>query len=404
MLLSLLPAVACNKQPDWVEYRGKNGSGYTPTQLYPPLGLRWKLKLQDNSVEDAKSFNPPVLKDDTLYFGSNDGNFYALDPETGYMRWIFPTKGKVNSVPFADDERVYFGSNDTKVYALDRETGKLEWDFQTTSTVQSLVLRTEDLIIFTSDTGATYFLNPDGKEVNRIPNPVWSHHTFQVYEGVVYWAPQGRRFGAYDIEERRFLWTVDVNVPWAVWYSFPAVDDENVYFASNFYKGSEAELNYYAMNRTTGETVWEVQDFMDLGSMVPANRNTLFLDHVPLLDYMAPALYKDFVIFTSGDRIVRAFHKETGKVAWTYEFSYPTSSAPTVAGDRVYLGVGGSGVFTDMGFLGSDPKLVCLDAEDGTVLWEMDVQGEVLSAPIIAGKRMTFGTSKHYFYVLEEIF
>ncbi|MCB1166398.1 MAG: PQQ-like beta-propeller repeat protein [Leptospiraceae bacterium] len=394
---------ACSEQINWIEYRGEHGQGHTDNALYPPLGLRWKLKLQENA-EKAKAFNPPLFIDDVIYFGSTDGNFYALDVNTGYMKWIFKeARGAINSVPFADKDTIYFGSNDTNAYAVDLETGQEKWRFPTGRTVQSLVLRYEDHVIFTSDTGATYFLTPDGKEEFSLPNPVWSHHTFQVYDGVVYWAPRGRQFGAYDIANRQFLWTVDVNVPYAVWYSFPAVDDDMVYFASSFYKGMEVELNYYALDRKSGRTVWQISDEMKPGNRIELNRYSLFLDHVDLLDYMAPAVYKDLVIYTSGDTVVRAFHKDDGDKAWTTTFDYPTSSAPTIAGNRVYIGIRGSSVRTDAGEFGDPPKLVCLSAEDGSVLWEMDVEGAILSAPIISGNKMMFGTDQNYFYVLEEV-
>ena len=407
LLVLVLPVVFslvhCSERVNWIEYRGEHGQGHTSNALYPPLGLRWKLKLQENS-ERAKAFNPPLFIDDVLYFGSTDGNFYALDVATGYMKWIFKEpRDSINSVPFADEDTIYFGSNDYNVYAVDKETGEQKWSFNTGKTVQSLVLRYEDHVIFTSDTGATYFLNPDGKQEFLLPNPVWSHHTFQVYDGVVYWAPKGRQFGAYDIEKREFLWLVPVDAPYALWYSFPAVDDEAVYFASNFFKGMESELNFYAMDRKTGRKLWQVSDTMDIGQKVPANRYTRFLDHVDLLDYMAPALYKDLVIFTAGDTKIRAFHKDDGDEAWETEFDYPTSSAPTIAGNRVYIGVQGSRVLTESGEFSEPARLVCLSAVDGSILWKMDVDGAILSAPIISGNQMMFGTDQNYFYVLEEV-
>ena len=114
----------CSEQINWIEYRGEHGQGHTNNALYPPLGLRWKLKLQENS-EKAKAFNPPLFIDDVLYFGSTDGNFYALDVATGYMKWIFKEpRDSINSVPFADEDTIYFGSNDFNVYAVDKETGE----------------------------------------------------------------------------------------------------------------------------------------------------------------------------------------------------------------------------------------------------------------------------------------
>ena len=128
---------------DWVMFRGEEGRGITQTRIQPPLAVKWQLQLQAGG-EPARSFNPPVVVDDTIYFGSDDGNFYALDVHSGYMRWIFQAQAPVNSVPFADRDHLYFGSNDGHVYAVGRETGEERWRFPTEYTVQSLILRYGD--------------------------------------------------------------------------------------------------------------------------------------------------------------------------------------------------------------------------------------------------------------------
>ena len=47
--------------------------------------------------------------------------------------------------------------------------------------------------------------------------------------------------------------------------------------------------------------------------------------------------------------------------------------------------------------------LVCLSARTGRVLWEFETDGDILSAPVIAGQWLVFGTDNSYFYVLEEV-
>ena len=53
---------------------------------------------------------------------------------------------------------------------------------------------------------------------------------------------------------------------------------------------------------------------------------------------------------------------------------------------------------------GKPPKLVCLAARNGKKLWELELDGAILSAPVIAGKWIIFGTDKNLFYVLEELY
>ena len=56
--------------------------------------------------------------DGTIYFGSWDGNFYALKPD-GSKKWVFATSNIVVSSPaIGTDGTIYFGSHDKKFYAL----------------------------------------------------------------------------------------------------------------------------------------------------------------------------------------------------------------------------------------------------------------------------------------------
>ena len=122
----------------------------------------------------------------------------------------------------------------------------------------------------------------------------------------------------------------------------------------------------------------------------------LFLRSVELLDFMAPAVWKDTVIFTGGDYAARAFDARTGTPRWEHIFDAPVSSAPSIAGGRVYFGL--------LGNERTPPQLVCISARDGKLLWQMETEGSLLSAPVIAGKRVIFGTDESVFYVLEQVF
>jgi len=126
----------------------------------------------------------------------------------------------------------------------------------------------------------------------------------------------------------------------------------------------------------------------------------LLARNLRVLDFLAPALWKGLVIYASGDCAVRAFRAATGELAWERRFDQLASSSVTVAGNRVYLGLRGE----PSGFGRSPPRLVCLAARNGRVLWQMEVEGALLSAPVIAGKWMVFGTDRNFFYVLEEVY
>jgi len=92
-------------------------------------------------TDEHVSSSPAISSDGIVYFGSDDGNVYALDGQTGPRKslfkrskpiWKFNTGGRVKSSPaIGADGTVFVGSCDGRVYALDGQTGNRKWDFMT---------------------------------------------------------------------------------------------------------------------------------------------------------------------------------------------------------------------------------------------------------------------------------
>jgi len=386
-----------------VQFRGEGGRGVSSTSISPPLGVRWKVKLQDDG-RIINAFNPPVVIGDTIYFGSGDGNFYALDVESGYMRWVFKSDAEINSIPYADNRHVYFGSQDGKLYALSRESGQEVWSFPTNSQINSQVQRYGDHVIFVGDADAFYFLSPDGDEQFRIDNPGWNRFTYLIADNIIYFAtgPRVDLVGPFDIGRREFLWFVPFNEIESYWYSVAAIRNDLVYFGTADLIGG-TNLGFYALDRSSGRIVWARNIkgvFHDPAWTIPSwafNEEWLFFRrNIEMLDFMAPTVWKDLVIYTGGDTVARAFDAETGALRWEQEFDMPIASSSTIAGSRLYFGLYGDEQVPS--------RLVCLEARDGRYLWSMEIEGSLLSAPVIAGKRIIFGTDQSVFYVLEEVF
>jgi outer membrane protein assembly factor BamB len=66
-----------------------------------------------------------------VYFGSNDGNVYAVDSGSGFVKWTAHTQLAVQSQPetgiMGGTETVFVGSTDKSVYAIDGGTGSIVW-------------------------------------------------------------------------------------------------------------------------------------------------------------------------------------------------------------------------------------------------------------------------------------
>ena len=76
-------------------------------------------KLEQSTWQYSTSGNvimPPVIgSDGTIYFGSDDKCFYALNSD-GTLKWKFQTNGAIRTQPLLHNEVVYFGCQDKYLY------------------------------------------------------------------------------------------------------------------------------------------------------------------------------------------------------------------------------------------------------------------------------------------------
>src|SRR6185436_2679021 len=121
---SLAALDAADGKPKWVlptelekKFEAKNLHGLPPAAQTIPDA--WDLFLSSPAVANGK-----------VYFGSGDGNVYAVDAKSGLLQWKFATKDVVHASPAVVAGTVYIGSWDSNLYALDAETGALKWTFE----------------------------------------------------------------------------------------------------------------------------------------------------------------------------------------------------------------------------------------------------------------------------------
>jgi len=108
--------------------------------------LKWKFETNDYIL------TRPLVKDNTIYFGSDDDYFYALDKDNGTLKWKYKTRGNITSNPSSCNNHVYIASSDNYLYAFDRSTGSLKWKFKTKEPVQLNPVVFKDKVYICSST------------------------------------------------------------------------------------------------------------------------------------------------------------------------------------------------------------------------------------------------------------
>jgi outer membrane protein assembly factor BamB len=108
--------------------------------------FRWSFNSGDNIVTQ------PVVVGDSLVFGSEDRNVYALDARNGKEIWRYTTGGAVSASPAVDGETVMIAADDGVVYAFNAKTGEKQWVFSAGDAVEApLVVQDGTLFVASRD-------------------------------------------------------------------------------------------------------------------------------------------------------------------------------------------------------------------------------------------------------------
>jgi outer membrane protein assembly factor BamB len=226
----------------------------------------------------------PAIAGDTLYVGSYDGRFYALDARTGALRWRFATGGerrfeakglhgmqpRNQTIPDAFDvylsspvvvgDAVYFGSGDGNVYALDARSGALRWKFKTGDVVHASPAYADGVLFFGSWDSWFYAVDAaTGKEKWRfhggedplIHNQVGFQSSPAVVNGVVYTGCRDSNLYALDAATGKEKWRYNASGSWIV--TSPAVTQGRVVAGT-----SDSSL-FLVLDADTGKPVVQKQ-------------------------------------------------------------------------------------------------------------------------------------------------
>jgi len=160
----------------------------------------------------------PAAVDGKVYFGSGDGNIYAVDAHTGSLIWKFTTHDVVHASPAVVNNTVVVGSWDGSLYGLESDTGRLKWSF-----------------------------NGGEDPVNH--NQQGFQSSAAVVEGVIYVGCRDGHLYAIDAATGRKKWDYPTNKSWVI--GTPAVRDGMVYV------GTSDSARFMAIDAHTGRLRFE---------------------------------------------------------------------------------------------------------------------------------------------------
>lgn len=112
--------------------------------------MRWRIQTT------TENYSPPAISDDGIaIWGGLDGALHAASVETGDIIWNFQTDDIIFSATAIAGDTVYFGANDKNLYALDYKTGRQRWQFRAESAVSSPAI--QDGVVYVGTEDGTVF-------------------------------------------------------------------------------------------------------------------------------------------------------------------------------------------------------------------------------------------------------
>jgi eukaryotic-like serine/threonine-protein kinase len=241
-------------QPKWVyaieyerKFEARNLHGYpSAAQTIPDA---WDLFTSSPAVANGK-----------VFFGSGDGNVYAVDAQNGTLLWKFPTKDVVHASPAVVNNTVYIGSWDSYLYALDADTGQEKWSFKS-------------------------------GEDNTIHNQVGFQSSPAVVDGTVYVGCRDAHVYALDAATGRKKWDYPTSKSWVI--STPAVRGGMVY------AGTSDSARFMALDAKTGRLRFNLKT----GAYM----------------FSSPALAGDLAYIGNHNGHLYAIDAKAGKVVWDFQ-------------------------------------------------------------------------------------
>lgn len=285
-----------------------------------PVELLWKYMGQ------SPSYSTPLILDDLLIFGNEDGYLTALNKKTGEPRWSYNVGMNIISAPRYAMGKILFGSINYNFYAVD-SMGKESWKFITRRAIKSDPVVKGDMVYFTSYDGHIYALKMANKAlVWKFPE---SHN-----EKVASLKAEGKDLAGLqeDLKVGEFS------------YSSPFIDGDILYVGN-------LDNHLYAVNIKDGTMVFRFKTEDAVTS--------------------SPVVENGIVYFGSNDKHFYAIDAREGKkVFYRVETQGWINSSPRIEGDKIYFG-------------SNDKNLYVIDKKNGNVISKFAAAGPVISIPAI---------------------
>ncbi len=356
------------------------------------LELKWSVAFPNA----LRARSEPGIAGGSLFVGSQDGTVFALNAQTGCLRWTFRASAEVRTSLVvsswdAGDEnaqpRLYFGDLLARAYAVDARTGDLVWSVKVDDHPNATITGSPTLF------DGRLLVPISSLEVTSAADPGYACCSFRgavmalsADDGAVLWKQHTIAAAPAEVSKTSVGTPVLAPSGAPVWNS-PSVDPETntLFVGTGENYSSPADGNsdaIIAMSIETGEKQWVFQatenDAWNVACMMPDMKQNCPVEDGPDYDFGAGTMLVD----TPKGRLVVAGQKSgevfaidalTGTLIWRHRIGRGGIQAGIHFGMAAMDGV----IFAPVSDFDDDqqhelparPGMFALDAMSGEVLW-----------------------------------
>lgn len=223
----------------------------------------------------------PVPKDNFVYIGSLNGNFYKVNIKTDSIYWQYSTKSQIHSTCAIENDKAVFGSDNGNIYCLNTGDGSLAWKLNTGAPVFATPLINDGKVFIGSFDTNYYCINiADGsvKWKKNLGTKITAGTALYNKTDIIFGGINGVLYSL-KADDGSLNWQ---NTTKGSIVSSPLCSGNNIYFTSYDY-------NLYCIESLTGKELWKYT--LDGKSKT------------------SPVIWKDFLI-VAADKVVYCFTKK----------------------------------------------------------------------------------------------
>ena len=344
--------------------------------------VSWKLKT------GGILYSTPLVVNDTVFIGSEDSIFYAIDFNNGSEIWRYKAGNKIlssaaysNNVICFECGNVLYGLNmdGTEKWKVIISEGSVTNHYDAWDCFHSSPNIFNGVAYAGSERGQVIGVNiQTGEEVFRIDTGdrgVGIHVKPAVYDNKIYFGECSGKFYCYDLITKEKVWSYDTN-PEKLWQdpailTDPVVKDDIVYFGGR-------HCHLYGLDAQNGKKIWWYSD-----------PNNMWILGGPAIS--------DSLLFigSSNQQVLHGFNLNTRKLMWKKSFDGRIYGNPFVKDDNVFFGTG----------METADKVGCLYAvnkNSGKIVNRFIINSQTHASPVVINNKIIFGSSNNYIYALNE--